>query len=102
MLAKFGFGAAENKPCKIFPLSSYRSPRCVRTLEGIARPKPPATELETRLCQRAATNELAALRLDAVKRLNGLASFDALTPSQKKATIHLVAESGRGPSAAAG
>lgn len=75
---------------KIVQLWDVRVQKCVRTLEGIARPKPPATELETRLCQRAATNELAALRLDAVKRLNGLASFDALTPSQKKATIHLV------------
>ena len=27
-LAKFGFDTAENEPCKLCPLSAYRSPRC--------------------------------------------------------------------------
>ena len=27
-LAKFGFDTAENDPCKVCPLSAYRSPRC--------------------------------------------------------------------------
>ena len=27
LLAKFGFDTAENKPCKVCPLSAYRSPR---------------------------------------------------------------------------
>ena len=28
LLAKFGFDTAENEPCKVCPLSAYRSPRC--------------------------------------------------------------------------
>ena len=28
LLAKFGFDTAENEPCKVCPLSTYRSPRC--------------------------------------------------------------------------
>ena len=28
LLAKFGFGTAENEPCKVCSLSVYRSPRC--------------------------------------------------------------------------
>ena len=28
LLAKFGFDTAENEPCKVCPLSVYRSPRC--------------------------------------------------------------------------
>ena len=28
LLAKFGFDTAENEPCKVRPLSAYRSPRC--------------------------------------------------------------------------
>ena len=27
LLAKFGFDTAENEPCKVCPLSAYRSPR---------------------------------------------------------------------------
>ena len=38
LLAKFGFDTAENEPCKVCPLSAYRSPRCVsdvlRVLSG--------------------------------------------------------------------
>ena len=29
LLAKFGFDTAENEPCKVCPLSAYRSARCV-------------------------------------------------------------------------
>ena len=29
LLAKFGFDTAENEPCKVCPLSVYRSPRCL-------------------------------------------------------------------------
>ena len=29
LLAKFGFDTAENEPCKVCPLSAYRSPRCI-------------------------------------------------------------------------
>jgi len=29
LLAKFGFDTAENEPCKVCPLSAYRSPRWV-------------------------------------------------------------------------
>ena len=29
LLAKFGFDTAENEPCKVCPLSTYRSPRFV-------------------------------------------------------------------------
>ena len=28
LLAKFGFDTTENEPCKVCPLSAYRSPRC--------------------------------------------------------------------------
>ena len=31
VLSKFGFDAAENEPCKVCPLSAYRSPRCFGT-----------------------------------------------------------------------
>ena len=29
LLAKFGFDTAENEPCKVCPVSAYRSPRCI-------------------------------------------------------------------------
>ena len=29
LFAKFGFDTAENEPCKVCPLSAYRSPRCI-------------------------------------------------------------------------
>ena len=42
MLAKFGFDTAENKPCKVCPLSAYRSPRFnpVTRLRGKEWPLP--------------------------------------------------------------
>ena len=35
LLAKFGFNIAENEPCKVFPLSAYRSLRLDTWIEGI-------------------------------------------------------------------
>ena len=32
LLAKFGFDTAENEPCKVCPLSAYRSPRYRKNL----------------------------------------------------------------------
>ena len=34
LLAKFGFDTAENEPCKVCPLSAYRSPRCETSDQG--------------------------------------------------------------------
>ena len=36
-LAKCGFDTAENEPCKVCPLSVYRSPRSVRARAAAAR-----------------------------------------------------------------
>ena len=36
LLAKFGFDTAENEPCKVCPLSAYRSPRSTYVLENPA------------------------------------------------------------------
>ena len=33
LLAKIGVDTAENEPCKVCPLSAYRSPRCEHYLE---------------------------------------------------------------------
>ena len=33
LLTKFGFDTAENEPCKVCPLSAYRSPRCSSTIK---------------------------------------------------------------------
>ena len=40
LLAKIGVDTAENEPCKVCPLSAYRSPRCyvdVENCEGLAK-----------------------------------------------------------------
>ena len=34
LLAKIGVDTAENEPCKVCPLSVYRSPRCVEFIQG--------------------------------------------------------------------
>ena len=50
LLAKFGFDtaestaaatAAENEPCKVCPLSAYRSPRCITGVGGHPEGAPP-------------------------------------------------------------
>ena len=53
LLAKFGFDTAENEPCKVCPLSAYRSPRFLpidylfAPLRGHARQKIKETAKET-------------------------------------------------------
>ena len=36
LLAKFGIDTAENEPCKVFPLSVYRSPRLLDCADDIS------------------------------------------------------------------
>ena len=44
LLAKFGFDTAENEPCKVCPLSAYRSPRSI-TLEQLLNQNEETTTL---------------------------------------------------------
>ena len=36
LLAKFGFDTAENEPCKVCPLSAYRSPRSLQFYQSLS------------------------------------------------------------------
>ena len=47
LLAKFGFDAAENEPCKVCPLSVYRSPRFSPSTSGGTSSRMRATAAST-------------------------------------------------------
>ena len=74
LLAKFGFDTAENEPCKVCPLSAYRSPR-FDYLTGDNQPTDPAMKarFKDNLKKEPLVNSVIALvKAEAIKLGNNL------------------------------
>ena len=80
LLAKFGFDTVENEPCKVCPLSAYRSPRSNKEIERIAQDESLDAEAKQAAIDRInqkTTEQLAELSRAQAATQHGLDGIEA-------------------------